>query len=103
MKLKVLQFNSGLLLYRRDKFVSSPSLHQISNVDYYCSRDWSCRDELLFSIDYLYNEQKKWLINIYEISLNDKEMESKVGLCLYAISPFSPSLFYQQITHLSPT
>ena len=23
-------------------------------------------------------------------------MESKVGLCLYAISPFSPSLFYQQ-------
>ena len=30
-------------------------------------------------------------------------MESKVGLCLYAISPFSPSLFYQQITHLSPT
>ena len=49
---------------------------------------------------------KKWLINIYKlISLNDKEMENTVGLCFLKnnISPFSPSLFYQQITHLSPT
>lgn len=44
---------SGMLLYRRDKLVSSPSLHQVSNVDNYCSRNWSCRDKLLFSIDYL--------------------------------------------------
>ena len=67
MYIKLLLESTAKCIYRGDKLVCSPPLHQVSYVNNDCPWDWSGRDKLLFSINYLKMVNKKKCTNVCQL------------------------------------
>lgn len=68
-----------LVYYRWHKFICSPSLHQVCNVDKYCTLNWSCRDKLLLSVD---NLLIGWNTTTVRRTSNNDKIESSTSCIL---------------------